>query len=226
MRNYVSLALTVSRWARSFLLYRRFRTDCRWATTQEDCVRATGWDPMARTATARLARAMPCEFAHASSYKTQLLAPGFADKAVHRSRVPVAMRQLGTIDTATRKISRSTNLVSCANTGLDFSAAVLAKLTPARPESVTVRRRQEMFEQLDMPDAQFMEEMDAMIPDMYDVPGGSPPSEPEHGSLPPSNGGAGSGGQPGGGPADAEVQPGAAEQALCSLLWSFRWSSH
>ena len=56
-------------------------------------------------------------------------------------------------------------------------------------------RRQEMFDQPDMPDAAFIEEMDALIPDMYTAPGGgdgySPPSAPEDGSLPASGNGSG-----------------------------------
>jgi hypothetical protein len=89
-----------------------------------------------------------------------------------------------------------------------------------------------MFEKPDMPDAQFIEEMDAMIPDMYDVPGGSPPSDPEHGSLPASQRGGGSGGQavpgskqsggqPGDDAAAAAVQPEAVKQVvslLCSVV--------
>ena len=82
-----------------------------------------------------------------------------------------------------------------------------------------------MFEQPDMPDAQFIEEMDAMIPDMYDVPGGSPPSDPEHGSQPTSQRGGGSGaqaapgseqsgGQPSDGAAAAEAQPEAVKQVV------------
>jgi len=63
-----------------------------------------------------------------------------------------------------------------------------------------VARRQEMFEQPDMPDAAFIEEMDALIPDMYTAPGGggSPPSAPEDGSLPAYDGdGGGAQGAPG-----------------------------
>ncbi len=63
---------------------------------------------------------------------------------------------------------------------------------------VLVARRQEMFEQPDMPDAAFIEEMDALIPDMYTAPGGSPPSAPEDGSLPADDGdGGGALGAPG-----------------------------
>ena len=55
-----------------------------------------------------------------------------------------------------------------------------------------------MFDQPDMPDAKFIEEMDALIPDMYDPPGGfSPPTDPKDGSLPASHDDGGAQGAPG-----------------------------
>ena len=92
-------------------------------------------------------------------------------------------------------------------------------------DHLLVWRRQEMFEQPEMPDALFMEEMDALIPDMYDPPGGaSPPSDPKEGSVPTSGAGGAqgapgstqSGGHPNGGAAAAAA---ATQHDPAKLVW-------